>query len=104
MRRRVVITGLGAVTAAGIGVKRFWHALREGISGIDTITRFDPGPYPCKVAAEVKGFEPEALLTNRVGLTMGRVAQMGGAAARMAYDDAALASVPGASRFAVCFT
>jgi len=103
MRRRVVITGLGAVTAVGIGVKGFWHALREGVSGIDTITRFDPSPYPCKVAAEVKGFEPQAFLSGTVALTMGRVAQLGAAAARMAYDDAGLAAVPRASRFPVCF-
>ena len=57
MTRRVVITGLGAVTPVGTGVKAFWHALRNGVPGIDTIRQFDPSPYPCKVAAEVTDFE-----------------------------------------------
>ncbi len=103
MDRRVVITGLGAVTPVGIGVKAFWHALREGLSGIDTVTLFDPSPYPCRVAAEVKGFEPREFMSHKAAVTMGRFAQFGVAAARMAYEDAGLASAPRSSCFAVCF-
>ncbi len=103
MARRVVITGLGAVTPVGVGLKAFWHALRHGIPGIDTITRFDPSPYPCQVAAEVKDFEPRQYMNPKAAATMARFAQFGVAAARMAYDDAGLASVARASSFAVCF-
>jgi 3-oxoacyl-(acyl-carrier-protein) synthase len=101
VRRRVVITGLGAVTPIGIGVKAYWHGLREGTLGIAPLTRFDPTPFACQVAAEVKGFEPAVHLGE--GLTpVGRFAQFGMAAARMAYDDAGLAGVRAASGFALC--
>ncbi len=103
MARRVVITGLGAVTPVGVGLKAFWHALRHGIPGIDTITRFDPSPYPCQVAAEVKDFEAGDFMSAKGAVTTSRFAQFGVAAARMAYEDAALPSIPRASRFAVCF-
>jgi 3-oxoacyl-(acyl-carrier-protein) synthase len=53
VRRRVAITGLGAVTPIGVGVKSFWQGLRDGILGVGTITRFDPAPFACRVAAEV---------------------------------------------------
>jgi len=98
VRRRVAITGLGAVSPIGVGVKSFWHGLREGALGIGPITRFDPAPYACRVAAEVKDFEFAA---ERLGPS-GRFAQFGMAAARMAYDDAGLAGFRAASRFAVC--
>ena len=98
MRRRVVITGLGAVTPLGIGVKAFWQGLRAGALGVGPLTRFDAAPFPCQVAAEVRGFEPAG-----EGLTpAGRFAQFGMAAARMAYDDAGLPGLRAASRFAVC--
>ncbi len=103
MTRRVVITGLGAVTPVGTGVKAFWHALRNGVPGIGTITQFDPGAYPCQVAAEVKGFEARDFMSAKGAATMGRFAQFGVAAARMAYDDAALPSLSRTARFAVCF-
>lgn len=103
MKRRVVITGLGAVTPVGIGLKAYWQALRDGVSGTDTITLFDASPYPCRVAAEVKEFEARQFMSPKAAATMGRFAQFGVAAARMAYDDAALSSVPQVSRFAVCF-
>jgi 3-oxoacyl-(acyl-carrier-protein) synthase len=98
VRRRVAITGLGAVTPIGIGVKAFWQGLRDGALGIGPITRFDPAPFACQVAAEVKDFElaPERLTPS------GRFAQFGIAAARMAYDDAGLAGLRTSSRFAVC--
>lgn len=103
--RRVVITGLGAVTPIGIGVKAFWHGLREGLSGVDTITRFDPARQTCKVAAEVRGFDPRDFLSGRAASlsTAGLFVHFGLAAARMAYDDAGLAAVAGARRFPVCF-
>lgn len=100
---RVVITGLGAVTPVGIGVKPFWQALRDGVPGIDRITLFDANPYPCQVGAEVHGFEPREYMSPKAAVTRMRFVQFGVAAARMAYDDAGLFSVRRASRFAVCF-
>jgi 3-oxoacyl-[acyl-carrier-protein] synthase II len=101
MRRRVAITGLGAVTPIGIGVKAFWHGLREGALGIGPITRFDPAPFACRVSAEVKGFEPAVHLGEQL-TPAGRFAQFGMAAARMAYDDAGLAGLRATSGFALC--
>jgi 3-oxoacyl-[acyl-carrier-protein] synthase II len=98
----VAITGLGAVTPIGIGVKAFWHGLREGILGIGPITRFDATPFACRVAAEVKGFDPEVHLGERL-TPPGRFAQFGLVAARMAFEDAGLAGVRRKDRFALCF-
>src|SRR4029079_251591 len=98
VRRRVAITGLGAVTPIGIGVKAFWRGLRDGALGVGRITRFDPSPFACQVAAEVKGFEPAGERLTPAG----RFAQFGMAAARMAYDDAGLAGLRAAGGFAVC--
>jgi 3-oxoacyl-(acyl-carrier-protein) synthase len=86
------------VTPIGVGVKAFWRGLREGRLGVGPITRFDPAPFACRVAAEVKGFEPAGERLTPAG----RFAQFGMAAARMAYDDAALSGVRAARRFAVC--
>jgi 3-oxoacyl-[acyl-carrier-protein] synthase II len=101
--RRVVITGLGAVTPVGTGVKAFWHALREGVPGVGPITLFDAAPFACRVAAEVRDFEPRDHMPPKTAATIGRFARFGVAAARMAYDDAGLASLPRGSRFPVCF-
>jgi 3-oxoacyl-(acyl-carrier-protein) synthase len=98
VRRRIAITGLGAVTPIGVGVKSFWHGLREGALGVGPITRFDPAPFTCRVAGEVKDFE---LAAERLTPSV-RFARFGMAAARMAYDDAGLAGLRTASRFAVC--
>jgi 3-oxoacyl-(acyl-carrier-protein) synthase len=98
VRRRVAITGLGAVTPIGVGVKSFWRGLRDGALGVGPITRFDPAPFACRVGAEVKDFE----LAGERLLPAGRFAQFGIAAARMAYDDAGLAGLRTSSRFAVC--
>jgi 3-oxoacyl-[acyl-carrier-protein] synthase II len=101
--RRVVITGLGAVTPVGIGVKAFWHALREGISGTGPITLFDAAPFPCRVAAEVRDFEPREFMPPKTAATTGRFARFGVAAARMAFEEAGLGGARRAARFAVCF-
>lgn len=103
MNRRVVITGLGAVTAAGIGVKEFWHSLRDGVSGIGPITRFDASAYRCRVAAEVSDFEPRGFMSAKVAATTNRFTQFGLAAARMAYQMAGLDVVSSATRFPLCF-
>ena len=58
MRRRVVVTGMGAVTPIGIGVEEFWAGIRQGKVGFAPVTRFDISDYKCKLAAEVKDFQP----------------------------------------------
>ena len=57
--RRVVVTGLGAVTPLGVGLEPTWEAILAGRSGVGRITKFDPSDFPTKIAAEVKGFVPE---------------------------------------------
>jgi 3-oxoacyl-[acyl-carrier-protein] synthase II len=102
--RRVVITGLGAVTPVGTGVKAFWHALRDGVPGIGPISRFDATSYPCRVAAEIRDFDATEFMGRKAAATMTRFAQFGVAAARMAYDDAGLTGTAAGKRFPVCFS
>jgi 3-oxoacyl-[acyl-carrier-protein] synthase II len=64
-RRRVVVTGMGAVSPNGIGVESFWQATRNGISGVETIASFDSARLPCRIAAEVKNFKPEQFLSAK---------------------------------------
>ena len=59
MKRRVVITGMGAVTPTGNSVKEFWESVRAGRCGVGPITRFDASGYKCSLAAEVKNFDPK---------------------------------------------
>src|SRR5438093_10975136 len=63
--RRVVVTGLGVVSPIGIGVDPFWKQLREGVSGVRRITKFDAAGLPSQIAAEVTGFGPEIYLPRR---------------------------------------
>jgi len=72
LRRRVVVTGLGAVSPNGIGVGAFWEATRSGRSGIDTITFFDPESLACRIAGAVKNFKPEDYLAPRELRRVGR--------------------------------
>ena len=88
--RRVVITGLGAITPLGLTVEDYWDGLTKGRSGIGPITLFDASSYPVKVAAEVKGFEPtDYMHIKRVDRTA-RCTQFAIAAARMAVESARL--------------
>ena len=90
MNRRVVITGMGALTPIGLNVEEYWQSLIQGKNGVGPITLFDSAVYPVKIAAEVKGFDPEKYLPlKRVDRTS-RVTQMGMVAARMAVDSARL--------------
>ncbi len=86
-RRRVVITGLGAVTPLGLTAPESWRAAREGVCGIGPITQFDPAGMKVKLAAEVKGFDPEALFGKPETKRMGRFTQFALAAAREALAD-----------------
>jgi 3-oxoacyl-[acyl-carrier-protein] synthase II len=90
LKRRVVITGIGAVTPIGLNVDEYWQALIAGKNGIGPITLFDSTVYPVKIAAEVKGFDPEKYLPlKRVDRTS-RVTQLGMVASRMAVESAKL--------------
>ena len=64
MQRRVVITGMGAITPIGNSVQDFWEGIKEGKCGIDSITKFDTTDFKVKLAAEVKGFNPEEICTK----------------------------------------
>ncbi len=65
MKRRVVVTGLGAVTPIGNSVDEFWKSIQEGRSGIDTVTKVDPERTPSKVAGEVKDFNPSDYMDRK---------------------------------------
>ena len=86
--RRVVITGLGAVTPVGNDVETFWSNLKNGVSGIRLVEAFDTKDHDCKIAGEVRGFEPKRYFKNPKDLRRtDRFAQLAMAAARMALDD-----------------
>ena len=89
-KRRVVITGLGAVTPVGIGVEETWSALCRGDSGVGHITRFDAGEYDSRIAAEVKGFNPEDYIPKKDVKKMDIFIQYALAASIMAVEDAQL--------------
>ena len=89
-RRRVVVTGMGAVTPLGQSVGEFWDALVQGRSGIAEMTLCDTAGYPCKVAGEVKDWKPEAYIDRKEARRMARFSQFAVAAARQAVDDAGL--------------
>lgn len=89
-KRRVVITGMGAVTVLGTGLKKFWNGLISGQSGIRRITQFDASALPCQIAGEVTDFDPEQFLDRKEARRMARSSQMAVAAAQMALEDAEL--------------
>ena len=89
-RRRVVITGMGAVTPLGETVDEFWRALVRGESGIGPITLCDPTPFPSRIAGEVKDFDPERHVPPKEARRMARFSQLAVAASALAIEDAAL--------------
>jgi 3-oxoacyl-[acyl-carrier-protein] synthase II len=89
-KRRVVVTGMGAVTPLGLTVDEYWQGLIEGRSGIDKITRCDVSNLTCKIAGEVKGFDPRSYMDFKESRRMARFSQFAVASARMAIEDARL--------------
>lgn len=85
--RRVVITGLGVVSCCGIGVEPFWRSVRDGVSGIGYIESFDTSRMYCKIAGEVRGFDPLDYIEAREALRQGRFVHYAIAAAREAVQD-----------------
>lgn len=88
MKRRVAITGLGAITPIGIGVDAFWQALLNGVSGIGRITSFDASAFSTQIAGEVKGFDPTDYLDRKDAKRMDRFTQFAVAGSKMALEDA----------------
>lgn len=90
MEKRVVVTGLGAITPIGNNVKDFWEGIKEGKCGIDEITHFDTTGYKVKLAGEVKGFNPEEYLDRRTAKRMDRFSQFAIVAAKEAMEDSGI--------------
>jgi 3-oxoacyl-[acyl-carrier-protein] synthase II len=84
LSRRVVVTGVGLVTPLGIGTEVSWEAVRTGKSGIGPITRFDASAFSCRIAGEVKDFDPTAYIEKKEVKKMGRFIQFAIAAAECA--------------------
>ncbi|PYP80165.1 MAG: beta-ketoacyl-[acyl-carrier-protein] synthase II [Gemmatimonadetes bacterium] len=94
MRRRVVVTGLGAITPVGNDVATTWRALQAGVSGASGITKFDASTFPVRFACEVKGFDPLKTMERKEAKRADLYTQYAVAAAVEAMADAAL--LPGA--------
>lgn len=90
MERRVVVTGMGAVTPLGIGVGETWKAMLDGKSGIGPITQFDATEFATKIAGEVKGFEPGDYIEAKEVKKMDRFIHLSIAAAKMAMEQSGL--------------
>lgn len=90
MSRRVAVTGMGAVTPIGIGVKAFWEGITQEKIGFAPITRFDASEYKCRLAAEVKDFQPENYMDKKSARRMELFCQFAVAAAGEAIQDAGL--------------
>ena len=90
MERRVVVTGIGAITPIGNNADEFWKGLKEGKCGIDTITAFDVSDFKVKLAAEVKGYNPEDYFDKRSARRLDKFAQFAMIAAREAMKDSGM--------------
>ncbi len=90
MKRRVVITGLGAITPIGNSVEEFWNGVKEGKTGFELISNFDTTEYKAKVAATVKDFHPEEYMDKKAARRMEAFCQYAIAATKEAMDDAGI--------------
>src|SRR6201982_3653063 len=89
--RRVVITGLGAVTPLGRDVETFWSNLKNGVSGISTIDAFDTTGYDCKIGGQIRDFDPRPFFKNPKDVRRtDRFTQLAMAAAKMALQDSGI--------------
>ena len=88
--RRVVVTGMGAITPIGNSVEEFWNGIKEGKTGFGPITYFDTADYRCKLAAEVKDFDPTQYMDKKSARRMEQFCQFAVAAAGQAIADAGL--------------
>src|SRR5687768_18415154 len=86
-KRRVVVTGLGAVTPLGVGRDALWDGILHSRHGFGPITRFDATEFPVRIAAEVKGFDPTTFVPPKEARHLDRFVQFGLAAAIEAVKD-----------------
>lgn len=91
--KRVVITGMGAVTPLGHDAESTWQSIKAGQSGIGPITQMDTTDYPCKIAGEVKDFDPGAVISAKDQRKMDRFIQLGMVAASQALSQAGIKSL-----------
>jgi len=89
-KRRVVVTGLGAISPVGTGVEENWRNIVAGKSGITRVTRFDAAGFPSQIAGEVKGFDPARYLTDKEARRMDRFIQLGMAGGIEAFKHSGL--------------
>ena len=89
-RKRVVVTGVGAITPIGNTPTEYWEGLISGRNGIGEITRFDASNHACRIAGEVKQFEPHDYMDRKEAKRMDRFSQFGVSAAKQALADAQL--------------
>jgi beta-ketoacyl-acyl-carrier-protein synthase II len=94
-RRRVVVTGLGAITPLGLTLAEHWDGLVNGRSGITRISQWDPTGYPTQIAGEVKGFDPTKFMSFKEARRMARCSQLAVAAAKEALEDSGLSDFSG---------
>jgi 3-oxoacyl-[acyl-carrier-protein] synthase II len=102
--RRVVITGLGAITPIGNNIKTFWENMKAGVSGAARISAFDPSGYSIQIACEVKDFEPTDWVDKKTARRLARCTLFSIATTRQALEDAKLTITPeNARRIGVVF-
>lgn len=101
--RRVVVTGIGAITPVGNNVRDTWESLKSGKNGIAPITLFDTEKFKAKLGAEVKGFDPKEYLEVNDVLRTDRYAQFAVAAAQQAVDESGVYGTVEPERFCVLF-
>jgi len=94
MSKRVVITGMGVISAIGIGLDNFWQGLSTGKNGVDKISHFDTTGFPTKIAAEVRDFDPNNYLDKKEARRLVRFIQFSIAAGQMAVKNANLTITP----------
>jgi 3-oxoacyl-[acyl-carrier-protein] synthase II len=90
LKKRVVVTGLGAITPIGIGKDEFWQSLLNGKSGIGKITHFDASEYTTQIAGEVKDFDPAKYIDKKEAKRMDPFTQFAVAASKMAFEDSGI--------------
>lgn len=90
MKRRVVVTGMGAITPIGLDVDSYWSNLKKGVSGLGYITKFDISEYDAKIAGEVKDFNSEMYLEKKEARRMDYFCQYAVAAADQAVEDSGI--------------
>lgn len=94
MPRRVVVTGVGLISPLGVGTEPTWEALVAGRSGVGTITKFDASAFPVRIAAEVKGFDPQMWLDTKEARKFDLFVQYALAASLMAVENSGLKITP----------